>query len=138
MIGLAQSAGSALRTFTRLHAGHPQLVAEWGGRRWRTADNRSIPVVGLSVAHLRNILCLILRRAYEGYKWAESEHVPGKLVYSPHDRRGEQAGRWLCMKADQQARQHGVYRAARNLRKQGVPLDLALAILVGGKRVCGI
>lgn len=41
------------------------------------------------------------------------------------------AGLWLARKAAQQAKEQGVQRAALNLRKQGVPLELALMILVG-------
>lgn len=41
------------------------------------------------------------------------------------------AGTWLARKARQQAKEQGVQRAAMNLRKQGVPLELALLILVG-------
>ncbi len=36
------------------------------------------------------------------------------------------AGRWIVCKARQQAREVGYQRAAMNLRKQGVPLSLAL------------
>lgn len=39
------------------------------------------------------------------------------------------AGRWLVLKARQQQARQGTQAAARNLRKQGVPLSLALAIL---------
>lgn len=39
------------------------------------------------------------------------------------------AGRWLADKARKQAATLGVQQAARNLRKQGVPIELALAIL---------
>lgn len=42
------------------------------------------------------------------------------------------AGAWLIAKARRQAAQHGTYRAAVNLRKQGVELAMALAILRGG------
>jgi hypothetical protein len=41
------------------------------------------------------------------------------------------AGRWIVGKARQQARESGYQQAARNLRKQGVPLSLALVILLG-------
>lgn len=41
-------------------------------------------------------------------------------------------GRWLASKARQQAIDVGVQQAARNLRKQGVPLELALLILARG------
>lgn len=39
------------------------------------------------------------------------------------------AGRWLVRKARLQAAEQGTYQAARNLRKQGAPLNVALAIL---------
>lgn len=39
------------------------------------------------------------------------------------------AGVWLVRKARAQAAQSGTYAAARNLKKQGIPLELALAIL---------
>ena len=39
------------------------------------------------------------------------------------------AGRWLVLKAREQQSAAGTYAAARNLRKQGVPLPMALAIL---------
>ena len=39
------------------------------------------------------------------------------------------AGMWLAMKARKQASMIGVQRAAVNLRKQGVPIELALEIL---------
>lgn len=41
------------------------------------------------------------------------------------------AGRWLVRKARQQAAEVGYQQAARNLRKQGVPLNIALVILLG-------
>ena len=41
------------------------------------------------------------------------------------------AGRWIVGKARQQAREAGYQQASRNLRKQGVPLSLALVILLG-------
>ena len=41
------------------------------------------------------------------------------------------AGNWLCHKYRRQAEDQGVQHAARNMRKQGVPLDVALAVLVG-------
>jgi hypothetical protein len=41
------------------------------------------------------------------------------------------AGHWLIHKAHRQAAELGTYRAALNLRKQGVRLELALAILSG-------
>jgi hypothetical protein len=41
------------------------------------------------------------------------------------------AGRWIVCKARQQAAEVGYQQAARNLRKQGVPLSLALVILLG-------
>lgn len=40
-------------------------------------------------------------------------------------------GYWLADKAREQAQERGVQHAARNLRKQGVPLHLAVAILAG-------
>ena len=43
-------------------------------------------------------------------------------------------GRWLIAKARGQAAEHGIQQAARNLRKQGAPLELALAILVPGAK----
>jgi hypothetical protein len=39
------------------------------------------------------------------------------------------AGNWLVWKARQQQMRSGTQVAARNLRKQGVPLHLALIIL---------
>jgi hypothetical protein len=39
------------------------------------------------------------------------------------------AGAWLYVKARRQARELGVHQAARNLRKQGAPIELALSIL---------
>lgn len=39
------------------------------------------------------------------------------------------AGIWLVNKARRQQVEIGTYQAARNLRKQGVPLALALGIL---------
>ena len=39
------------------------------------------------------------------------------------------AGAFLIRKARQQQATSGTQRAARNLRKQGVPLDIALRIL---------
>lgn len=41
------------------------------------------------------------------------------------------AGQWFVAKARRQADQHGVQAAARNLRKQGVPVELALLVLAG-------
>lgn len=41
------------------------------------------------------------------------------------------AGRWIVGKARRQAAEVGYQQAARNLRKQGVPLSLALIILLG-------
>lgn len=47
-------------------------------------------------------------------------------------------GQWLVAKARRQAAAQGVQPAARNLRKQGLPLELALAILAPrGPRVSG-
>lgn len=42
------------------------------------------------------------------------------------------AGMWIVAKARQQARDQGTQQAARNLRKQGAPIEHALAILGGG------
>lgn len=39
------------------------------------------------------------------------------------------AGNWLVAKARAQARKLGTQQAARNLRKQGVPVELAVRIL---------
>jgi hypothetical protein len=39
------------------------------------------------------------------------------------------AGCWLYVKARRQARESGVRHAANLLKKQGVPLELALSIL---------
>lgn len=36
---------------------------------------------------------------------------------------------WFAEKYRQQARDHGIAHAARNLRKQGVPVEYAIAIL---------
>lgn len=41
------------------------------------------------------------------------------------------AGRWIVGKARRQAAEVGYQQAARNLRKQGVPLSIALIILLG-------
>ena len=41
------------------------------------------------------------------------------------------AGTWLQSKAQQQQFTSGTFQAARNLRKQGAPLEVALALLVG-------
>ena len=41
-------------------------------------------------------------------------------------------GRWLWAKARRQQREQGTQQAARNLRKQGVPLPVALLILTTG------
>jgi hypothetical protein len=38
-------------------------------------------------------------------------------------------GWWLLAKARRQAAEAGTYQAAKNLRKQGAPLELALLIL---------
>ena len=43
------------------------------------------------------------------------------------------AGAWIIAKARQQQRTSGTYRAALNLKKQGIELALALAILRSGK-----
>lgn len=40
------------------------------------------------------------------------------------------AGLWLADKARRNAAESGTYQAAANLRKQGVPLNLALALLL--------
>ncbi len=42
------------------------------------------------------------------------------------------AGMWIVAKARQQARDLGTQQAARNLRKHGLRLDVALLILRGG------
>jgi ribosomal protein S11 len=42
------------------------------------------------------------------------------------------AGMFLVSKARQQAAEYGTQQAARNLRKQGMPIETALAILRGG------
>lgn len=39
-------------------------------------------------------------------------------------------GHWLMRKARKQQAEQGTFQAARNLKKQGVPLDFALDILV--------
>ena len=38
---------------------------------------------------------------------------------------------WFTLKARENAAVAGTYQAARNLRKQGVPLEYSLAILCG-------
>lgn len=38
---------------------------------------------------------------------------------------------WFYRKAQENARAAGTYQAARNLRKQGVPIEYALTILTG-------
>ena len=43
------------------------------------------------------------------------------------------AGAWIISKARQQQRTSGTQQAARNLRRQGCELALALAILRAGK-----
>lgn len=43
----------------------------------------------------------------------------------------QQFVQWFSEKYRWQAESVGVYRAARNLRKQGVPIEYALAILAG-------
>jgi len=40
-------------------------------------------------------------------------------------------GYWLARKAREQAMVGSYYQAAKNLRKQGVPLEMALVILLG-------
>jgi hypothetical protein len=42
----------------------------------------------------------------------------------------QSVGYWLMAKAREQQARHGTFQAARNLKKQGVPLDFALDILV--------
>lgn len=42
----------------------------------------------------------------------------------------EHIGAWFYAKYRIQARKLGVYQAARNLRKQGVPIEIARAILL--------
>lgn len=39
--------------------------------------------------------------------------------------------RWIAEKLARQVAESGVQRVARNLRKQGYPLEIALALLVG-------
>ncbi len=39
------------------------------------------------------------------------------------------AGLWLYAKAKKQQRESGTLKAARNLKKQGVPLELAVRML---------
>ena len=41
------------------------------------------------------------------------------------------AGRWIVGKARRQAAEVGYQQAAKNLRKQGIPLNVALIILLG-------
>lgn len=52
------------------------------------------------------------------YSRANAEHTLSRLV-----------GRWLVVKARQQATTVGTQQAARNLKRQGVPLALAVSIL---------
>ena len=48
-------------------------------------------------------------------------------------------GRWFALKYQAQAHERGYQHAARNLRKQGVPIDVARAILFGdGRRNVGV
>ena len=44
-------------------------------------------------------------------------------------------GQFLMNKAREQQRVSGTFQAARNLRKQGVPLNLACRILLGPKAI---
>jgi hypothetical protein len=48
------------------------------------------------------------------------------------------AGHWLVLKARQQQMRQGTQAAARNLRKQGLPLELALAILAPKEPTPGV
>ena len=41
------------------------------------------------------------------------------------------AGWWFTLKYHAQAAEVGVQQAARNMRKQGVPIEVALAVLAG-------
>ena len=41
------------------------------------------------------------------------------------------AGWWFAHKYQAQAAEVGVQQAARNMRKQGVPIEVALAVLAG-------
>lgn len=102
--------------------------------RWVTADNRYIHVADLSTEHLRNIVTMIQRVARHGYQWHHSRRVVGKLVYFKRNRTAAIAGEWLVAKAQQQAEEVGVYQAARNLRKQGVPVEVAVLILASRSR----
>lgn len=43
-------------------------------------------------------------------------------------------GRWLASKARRQQRESGTAQAAANLRKQGVPMPLAMLILAQKRR----
>lgn len=40
-------------------------------------------------------------------------------------------GAWFMHKYRAQAREGGYFNAARNLRKQGVPLEVAMVVLLG-------
>ncbi len=42
-------------------------------------------------------------------------------------------GAWFMHKYRAQARESGYFNAARNLRKQGVPIEVALTLLLGKK-----
>lgn len=42
-----------------------------------------------------------------------------------------QVGFWIVSKYRMQAKAHGVQHAARNMRKQGFPIELAVAVLAG-------
>lgn len=55
--------------------------------------------------------------------WGNGAWVPTRLLCVVH------LGVFVFNKFKSQCRHVGVYAAARNLRKQGVPLDLALAML---------
>lgn len=60
--------------------------------------------------------------------------LAGAILHRVHNRRYimdyiDIAGIWLVSKARKQQRDKGTYHAALNLRKQGVPLHIALGIL---------
>lgn len=45
----------------------------------------------------------------------------------------ELAGQFVCRKYRAQAAESGVYQAARNMRKQGYPIEVARAVLMEGR-----
>lgn len=57
--------------------------------------------------------------------------APGRLLPGDSLHAWFRAGVWLVDKARRQAAELGTQAAARNLRKQGVPLELALLVLTG-------